>query len=80
MRNNSIKIPFFLPYVDSKDITEIKKAASSIFLTNGPKLDAFEQKFKNFTIKSEIPFAPFLIIGTAIIFWGDIDIFYFLFI
>ena len=49
MRNNSIKIPFFLPYVDSKDITEIKKAASSIFLTNGPKLDAFEQKFKNFT-------------------------------
>ena len=49
MRNNSIKIPFFLPYVDSKDITEIKKAASSIFLTNGPKLDAFEQKFKKFT-------------------------------
>ena len=49
MRNNSIKIPFFLPYVDSKDITEIKKAASSIFLTNGPKLDAFEKKFKKFT-------------------------------
>ena len=49
MRNNSIKVPFFLPYVDSKDITEIKKAASSIFLTNGPKLDAFEQKFKKFT-------------------------------
>ena len=49
MRKNSIKIPFFLPYVDSKDITEIKKAASSTFLTNGPKLDAFEQKFKNFT-------------------------------
>ncbi len=49
MRNNSIKIPFFLPYVDSKDITEIKKAASSVFLTNGPNLDAFEQKFKKFT-------------------------------
>ena len=49
MRNNSIKIPFFLPYVDSKDITEIKKAASAQFLTNGPKLDIFEQKFKKFT-------------------------------
>jgi len=49
MRNNSIKVPFFLPYVDSKDITEIKKAASAPFLTNGPKLDAFEQKFKKFT-------------------------------
>ena len=49
MRNKLTKVPFFLPYVDSKDITEIKKAASSIFLTNGPKLDAFEQKFKNFT-------------------------------
>ena len=41
MRNNSIKVPFFLPYVDSKDITEIKKAALSSFLTNGPKLDSF---------------------------------------
>jgi len=49
MRNKLTKVPFFLPYVDSKDITEIKKAASSIFLTNGPKLDAFEQKFKKFT-------------------------------
>ena len=49
MRKNSIKIPFFLPYVDSKDITEIKKAALSSFLTNGPKLDLFEQKFKKFT-------------------------------
>ena len=49
MKNNAIKIPFFLPYVDSKDITEIKKAALSSFLTNGPKLDLFEQKFKKFT-------------------------------
>ena len=49
MRNKSIKVPFFLPYVDSKDITEIKKAASAPFLTNGPKLDVFEQKFKKFT-------------------------------
>ena len=49
MKNNVIKIPFFLPYVDSKDITEIKKAASAPFLTNGPKLDVFEQKFKKFT-------------------------------
>ena len=49
IKNNSNKVPFFLPYVDSKDITAINKAASSIFLTNGPKLDAFEQKFKEFT-------------------------------
>ena len=49
MKNNAIKIPFFLPYVDSKDITEIKKAALSSFLINGPKLDLFEQKFKKFT-------------------------------
>ena len=49
MKNNAIKVPFFLPYVDSKDITEIKKAALSPFLTNGPKLDSFEQKFKKFT-------------------------------
>ena len=49
MKNSSIKVPFFLPYVDSKDITEIKKAALSSFLTNGPKLDSFEQKFKKFT-------------------------------
>ena len=49
MKNNAIKVPFFLPYVDSKDITEIKKAALSSLLTNGPKLDSFEQKFKKFT-------------------------------
>jgi len=49
MKNNAIKVPFFLPYVDSKDITEIKKAALSSFLTNGPKLDLFEQRFKKFT-------------------------------
>ena len=49
MRNKLTKVPFFLPYVDSKDIVEIKKASSSSFLTNGPKLDAFEQRFKKFT-------------------------------
>ena len=49
MKNNTIKVPFFLPYVDSKDIAEIKEAALSSFLTNGPKLDSFEQKFKKFT-------------------------------
>ena len=49
MRSNSIKIPFFLPYVDSKDIAEIKKSSSSLFLTNGPRLDLFEQRFKKFT-------------------------------
>jgi len=49
MRNKLTKVPFFLPYVDSKDIVEIKKASSSLFLTNGPKLDAFEQRFKKFT-------------------------------
>ena len=54
MKNNAIKVPFFLPYVDSKDITEIKKAASAPFLTNGPKLDIFEQKFKKFTQSSKL--------------------------
>ena len=49
MRSNSTKIPFFLPYVDSKDIAEIKKSSSSLFLTNGPRLDLFEQRFKKFT-------------------------------
>ena len=49
MKKNLTKIPFFLPYVDSNDISEIKRAASSIFLTNGPKLAEFEKKFKQFT-------------------------------
>jgi len=49
MKKNLTKIPFFLPYVDSNDISEIKRAASSIFLTNGPKLVEFEKKFKQFT-------------------------------
>ena len=49
MKKNRTKIPFFLPYVDSNDISEIKRAASSVFLTNGPKLAEFEKKFKQFT-------------------------------
>ena len=49
MKKNRTKIPFFLPYIDSNDISEIKRAASSVFLTNGPKLAEFEKKFKQFT-------------------------------
>jgi len=49
MKKNHVEIPFFLPYIDNNDIKEIKNAASSSFLTSGPKLDEFENKFKKFT-------------------------------
>lgn len=49
MKNKQLKVPFFLPYVDNQDISEIKKIASSTFLTNGPKLEEFELQFKKFT-------------------------------
>jgi len=49
MKNKQLKVPFFLPYVDNFDISEIKKIASSTFLTNGPKLEEFESQFKKFT-------------------------------
>ena len=42
-------VPFFEPYLDAQDKSEISKALSSTYLTNGPKLDDFEQKFKKFT-------------------------------
>ena len=49
MKNKQMKVPFFLPYIDNQDISEIKKIASSTFLTNGPKLEEFELEFKKFT-------------------------------
>ena len=38
------------------------------------KIELLSQKFKSFTIKSEIPFAPFLIIGFAIVFFADLNL------
>lgn len=49
MKKNNTKIPFFLPCINYSDIKEIKNAALSPFLTNGPKLIEFESKFKKFT-------------------------------
>ena len=49
MKKNQIKVPFFLPYIDNDDIAKIRLAASSTFLTNGPKLEEFEKRFKKFT-------------------------------
>ena len=47
MKNKEMNVPFFLPFIDKSDISEIKNAALSTFLTNGPKLDRFEKQFQN---------------------------------
>ena len=49
MKNKKMNVPFFLPFIDKSDISEIKNAALSTFLTNGPKLDRFEKQFQKFT-------------------------------
>ena len=49
MKNKEMNVPFFLPFIDKSDISEIKNAALSTFLTNGPKLDRFEKQFQKFT-------------------------------
>lgn len=49
MKYKKLKVPFFLPFIDNSDISEIKKTAQSIFLTNGPKLEKFEKHFQKFT-------------------------------
>ena len=46
---NLIRVPFFEPYLDAQDKNEIKRALSFKYLTNGPKLEEFENKFKKFT-------------------------------
>ena len=48
MKNKKIKVPFFLPFVDNADISVIRNAAKSVFLTNGPNLDKFEKHFQKF--------------------------------
>ena len=49
MKYKKLKVPFFLPFIDNSDISEIKKTAQSVFLTNGPKLEKFEKHFQKFT-------------------------------
>jgi len=52
-------------------------AITGLFLLLVSKIKNFglSQKFKNLTIKSEIPFAPFLILGTAIVFFCGFSVF-----
>jgi len=45
----SNKVPFFLPYIDKNDINVVKNALNSTILTNGPKLEQFEDSFKKLT-------------------------------
>jgi prepilin signal peptidase PulO-like enzyme (type II secretory pathway) len=49
-------------------------AATGLILVLVSKLNSLSRLFKNLTIKSEIPFAPFLIIGTALVFFTEINI------
>ena len=46
---NSIRVPFFEPFLDNQDKNEIKRALSFKYLTNGPKLEEFEKKFQKLT-------------------------------
>ena len=49
MKNKKLKVPFFLPFIDKSDISKIKNAALSTYLTNGPRLETFEKQFQKFT-------------------------------
>lgn len=49
MMKNLIRFHFFEPYLDAQDKNEIKRALSFKYLTNGPKLEEFKNKFKKFT-------------------------------
>ena len=47
--NNSIKVPFFRPYIDKEDIKSIENSLRQPLLTDGPILQEFESKFSKFT-------------------------------
>jgi len=47
--NKSIKVPFFNPYISKQDKVAVSKALNSTLLTDGPKLQEFENKFSTFT-------------------------------
>ncbi|MBI2109177.1 MAG: prepilin peptidase [Parcubacteria group bacterium] len=56
--------------------TWIGAAVGILFIIGGKMFRAFpylSQRFKRFTMKSEIPFAPFIILGTLIVFFCDIS-------
>jgi perosamine synthetase len=47
--NNSIRVPFFRPYIDKEDIKSIGNSLRQPLLTDGPILQEFESKFSKFT-------------------------------
>ncbi len=47
--NNSIRVPFVVPNIESSDRTAIEKALQSNLLTDGPSLRKFEKAFSKFT-------------------------------
>lgn len=47
--NKSIKVPFFNPYISKQDKIAVNSALNSTLLTDGPRLQEFENKFSAFT-------------------------------
>jgi len=47
-KEKSLKVPFFVPNITTKDKIVIKKALNTPFLTDGPNLRKFEQNFGKF--------------------------------
>lgn len=43
-----MKIPFFIPWINKKDKNSVSRALDNRWLTNGPNLEKFENKIKNF--------------------------------
>jgi len=46
---NTIKVPFFQPYISHKDKIVVKTALNATLLTDGPILRRFEGHFAKFT-------------------------------